>query len=135
MEQLNNFLGGVSSNISSDEDEPRVTENSSPPPSPNLSKKQQQQQHKVMKSTKCMAELCEEIQSLGQYARFNPNFPHCSISSISIWWQSWYIIETRSASLLWQGTTFGHMSVSHTHMRTLNAQPLSFAALYGIPYQ
>lgn len=58
VEQLSNFLDGVSSNISSDEDEPSVTENSSPPPFPNLSK---QQQHKVMKSAKCMAELCEQI--------------------------------------------------------------------------
>ena len=81
VEQLNNFLDGVSSNISSDEDEPSVTENSSPPPFPNLSK---QQQHKVMKSAKCMAELCEQIQSLGQYARFNPNFLFFSKSSLTL---------------------------------------------------
>ena len=81
VEQLNNFLDGVSSNISSDEDEPSVSENSSPPPSPNLSK---QQQHKVMKSAKCMAELCEQIQSLGQYARFNPNFLFFTKSSLTL---------------------------------------------------
>ena len=81
MEQLNNFLDGVSSNLSSDEDEPSVTENSSPPTFPNLSK---QQQHKVMKSAKCMAELCEQIQSLGQYARFNPNFLLFSKSSLPL---------------------------------------------------
>ena len=46
VEQLNNCLDGVSSNISSDEDEPTVNENSSPPPFPNLSK---QQQHKGLK--------------------------------------------------------------------------------------
>ena len=61
VEQLNNFFDGVSSNISSDEDEPTVNENSSPPPFPNLSK---QQQHKVLKSAKSMAELCGQIQSL-----------------------------------------------------------------------
>ena len=65
VEQLNNILDGVSSNISSDENDPSVTENSSPPPSPHLSK----EQHKVMKSAKCITELCEEIQSLGQYAK------------------------------------------------------------------
>lgn len=65
VEQLNNILDGVSSNISSDENDPSVTENSSPPSSPNLSK----EQHKVMKSAKCITELCEEIQSLGQYAK------------------------------------------------------------------
>lgn len=64
MEQLNNFLDGMSSNISSDEDEPSVSETISPPPFPNLSK---QQKHKVMKSAKCIAELCEQIQSLGHY--------------------------------------------------------------------
>ena len=51
VEQLNNFLDSVSSNISSDEDEPSVSQNISPPPFLNLSK---QQQHKVMKSAKCM---------------------------------------------------------------------------------
>ena len=80
MEQLNNFLDGVSSNIS-DEDEPNITENNSPPPFPNLSK---EQQHKVIKSAKCMAELCDQIQSLGQYARFNPNFLFFSKSSLTL---------------------------------------------------
>ena len=63
VEQLNNCLDGVSSNISSDEDKPTVNENSPSPPFPNLSK---QQQHRVIKSAKSMAELCEQIQSLGQ---------------------------------------------------------------------
>ena len=80
VEQLNNFLDGVSSNIS-DEDEPNITENNSPPPIPNLSK---QQQHKVIESAKCMAELCDQIQSLGQYARFNPNFLFFSKSSLTL---------------------------------------------------
>ena len=81
VEQLNSFLGGVSSNISSDEDEPSVSENISTPLSPNLGK---QQQHEVMKSAKCMAELCEQIQSLGQYARFNPNFLFFTKSSLTL---------------------------------------------------
>lgn len=81
VEQLNNFLDGVSSNISSDEDEPSFTENNSPPPFPNLSKQQQQE---VIKSAKCMAELCDQIQSLGQYARFNPNFLFFTKSSLTL---------------------------------------------------
>ena len=52
VEQSNNLLDGVSSNISSDEDEPTVNENSSPPPFPNFTK---QQQHKVLRSAKSMA--------------------------------------------------------------------------------
>lgn len=37
-----------------------------------------------MKSAKCMAELCEQIQSLGQYARFNPNFLFFTKSSLTL---------------------------------------------------
>ena len=50
MEQLNSFLGGVSPNLSSDEDEPSVSENISTPLSPNLRVNVSKYQRKIKKS-------------------------------------------------------------------------------------
>ena len=84
LEKLKNFLDTTceNSNMSSDEDEPSDADCISAQ-SPLLSLSEMQRDS-MINSSKCMAHLCQHIESLGQCANLNPNFMFFSKTSLTL---------------------------------------------------
>lgn len=111
-DKLQNSLDGDSSNSSSDEDEPSVSGCcSTQTPLPNLSK---EQLNAVVNSSKCMEQLCRNIQSLGHCPRFHSNTLFFSKSNLTLFHSG--LPSSKESSTL-------HSAVSNHDMGRVNIPP------------